>query len=54
MGDGFDAAEIIFQSEMLVGGMRVFVGKTETDEHAGNFEGVMHLRDERESSHLRE
>jgi hypothetical protein len=25
MGDGFDAAEIIFQGEMLVGSVRVFV-----------------------------
>src|SRR5580704_5044723 len=47
VGDGFDAAEIIFQGEMLVGGVRVFVGQPEADEHARNFEGVMHLRDER-------
>ena len=46
VGDGFDAAEIIFQGKVLVGGVRVFVWKAEADEHAGNFEGVMHLRDE--------
>ena len=46
MGDGFDAAEIVFEGEMFVGSVRVFVGQTEADEHAGNFESVMHLRDE--------
>ena len=46
MGDGFDAAEIVFEGEMFVGSVRVFVGQTEADEHAGNFESVMHLRNE--------
>src|SRR5580704_1894155 len=46
MRDGFDAAEIIFESEMFVGSVRVFVGEAETDEHAGDFKGVMHLRNE--------
>jgi hypothetical protein len=46
MGDGFDAAEIIFKSKVFVGSMRVFVRKAEADEHARNLEGVVHLRDE--------
>ena len=46
MGDGFDAAEIIFQGQMLVGGVGVFVGQAEADQDAGNFEGVVHLGDE--------
>src|SRR5580704_4805711 len=45
MRDGFDAAEIIFESEMFVGRVRVFVWEAEADEHAGNLERVMHLRD---------
>src|SRR5258706_9646455 len=31
---------------MLVGSVSVFVRKPEADEHAGNFEGVIHLGDE--------
>src|SRR5580693_5271973 len=46
MGDGFDAAEIIFKSKVFVGSMRVFVREAEADEHARNLEGVVHLRDE--------
>src|SRR5580704_18693638 len=46
MSDCFDAAEVILQGEMFVGSMRVFVGEAEADEHARNFESVMHLRDE--------
>ena len=48
MGDGFDAAEIIFQGEVFVGGMSVFVGQAEADQDAGHLEGVVHLRDERD------
>src|SRR6185437_10834480 len=44
---GFYAAEIIFQRNMLVGRMRVFVGQTETKKDAGHFESVVHLRDKR-------
>jgi hypothetical protein len=29
VGDGFDAAEIVFQSDVLIGGMRIFVGQAE-------------------------
>src|SRR5438105_3259300 len=47
MGDGFDTAEIIFEVEMFVGSVSVFVRQTKTDEHAWHFKGVVHLRDER-------
>src|SRR5258707_577420 len=47
MSDSFDAAEIVFEVEMLVGSVSVFVGKAKADEHAGNLEGVIHLGDER-------
>src|SRR5271170_912486 len=46
MGDGFDAAKIVFEGEVFVGSVGVFVGETEADEHAGNLERVMHLRHE--------
>ena len=46
MSYGFDAAEIVFQVEMLVGSVSVFVGQAEADENAGDFEGVVHLSDE--------
>ena len=36
--DGLDSAEIIFQRDVFVGGMRVFVGQSEAQQHAGNFE----------------
>ncbi len=48
MRDGFDAAKIIFQVDVLVGSMRVFVGQTETDQDARHFERVVHLRDKRD------
>src|ERR1700688_2987099 len=35
---------------MLVGSVRVFVRQAEADKHAGYFEGVMHLRDERDGA----
>src|SRR6185437_3507344 len=44
---GFYAAEIIFQRDMFVWCVRVFVGQTETEEDARYFEGVVHLRYER-------
>jgi len=43
---GLDAAEIIFEKEMFVRGVSVFIGQTEADEHAGNLESVRHLSDE--------
>ncbi len=45
--DGLDSAEIIFQSDVFVGCVRVFVGQSEAQQHAGNFKCVVHLRDER-------
>ena len=38
VGDGFDAAEVIFEGEVLVGGVGVFVGETEADEDAGDLD----------------
>jgi len=46
MGDGFYAAEIIFQIEMLVGCVSVFIGQAEADENTRDFERVVHLSDE--------
>ncbi len=47
VGDGFYAAEIIFEGDVFVGGVGIFIGQAETDQDAGHFEGVVHLRDER-------
>src|SRR6266478_4550547 len=44
VGDGLDAAEIVFEGNMLVGGVRVFVGQAETQQNARDFKGVVHLR----------
>src|SRR5258707_8486069 len=46
VGYGLDAAEIVLQIEMFVGGVGVFVGKAEAHEYAGDFKGVVHLGDE--------
>ena len=46
VGYGFDAAEIIFQGQMFVGGVGVFVRQAEADQDAGHLEGVVHLGDE--------
>ncbi len=46
MSDGLDAAVVIFESEMLVRRVRVFVGKPEADENARHFKRVVHLGDE--------
>jgi hypothetical protein len=48
VGYGFNTAEIVFEIEMFVGGVGVFVGQAEADEDAGNFKGVIHLGDERD------
>src|SRR6202158_113103 len=42
---GFDAAEVIFERDVLVRGMSIFVRQAEAHEHAGNFKRVVHLRD---------
>ena len=47
VGDGLDAAEIVFEGNMLVGGVRVFVGQAETQQNTRDFKGVVHLRYER-------
>src|SRR5277367_2637849 len=52
MGDGFDATEIVFEGQMFVGSVGVFVWEAEADEHAGNFEGVVHLRYEGDGTAL--
>src|SRR5712692_5871962 len=43
VGDGLDAAEIVFERDVLVGSVSVLVGKAEAEQDAGNFEGVVHL-----------
>ena len=52
MGDGLDAAEIVFERDVLVRGVRVFVRKAEANQDAGHFEGVIHLRHERNGTTL--
>lgn len=52
MGDGLDAAEVVFQGDVLVGGVGVFVGQAEAEEHAGHLEGVVHLGDEGDGAAL--
>jgi len=47
VGNGLNSAEIILECEVFVGSVCVFIGETEADQYAGDFEGVMHLRDER-------
>src|SRR5713226_9729706 len=43
VGDGFDAAEIVFERDGLVGSVSVLVGKAEAEQDARDFEGVVHL-----------
>ena len=47
MGDGLNSAVVIIERKVLVGGVGIFVGQTETDEHARHLKGIVHLRDER-------
>ena len=44
MRNGLDTEEIIFEGNVFVGGVGIFVGQAETDQHAGNFERIVHLR----------
>src|SRR5258708_9643244 len=44
--DGLDPAKIIFERDVLVRSVRVFVGQTEAQQDARHFECVVHLRDE--------
>ena len=48
MRDGLDSAEVILQSKMLVWSVGIFVGQAKTDQHARDFEGVVHLRNKRD------
>src|SRR5882757_6389810 len=52
VGHGFDAAEIVFKSQVFVGGVGVFVRQAKADQHARHFEGVVHLRYERNGTTL--
>jgi len=44
MGDGLDAAEVVFEGDVFVGSMGVFVGQAKANQDAGDFESVIHLR----------
>src|SRR5947199_10766775 len=50
IGDRFDPCKIVFQRQMLVGGVRIFVRQTESNQNAGHFESVVHLCDERDGT----
>src|SRR5256885_9075667 len=52
VGHGFDAAEIVFKSQMFVGGVGVFVRQAEAEQDARHLEGVVHLRYERDGTTL--
>src|SRR5436190_23032175 len=52
VGHGFDAAEIVFKSQVFVGGVGVFVRQPEAEQDARHFEGVVHLRYERDGTTL--
>ena len=49
---GLDPAEIIFERDVFVGRVRVFVRQAKAEQDARHFECVMHLRDERNRSAL--
>ena len=50
--DGLDPAEIIFERDVFVRRVRVFIRQTEAQQDARHLERVMHLRDERNRSAL--
>src|SRR6266481_6128632 len=52
VGDGFYSVEVIFQEDVFVGSVSVFVRKAEADQNTRNLEGVMHLGDERDRAAL--
>ena len=52
VGDGLDAAEVVFEGNVFIGGVRVFVGEAEAEQNARHFEGVVHLRYERDGTTL--
>src|SRR6266436_6299669 len=43
MGYGFNAAEVVLEGDVFVGGVGVFVGQAETNQDARHFKGVVHL-----------
>ena len=47
MSDCLNAAEIVFERNVLIGRVSVFVGQTKTKQNARHFESVVHLCDER-------
>src|ERR1700730_4101691 len=44
--DGFDSPEIIFERYVFIGRMSIFVRQSKSNQNAGHFERVMHLRNE--------
>ena len=45
--DGFNSAKIIFERDVFIGCVSVFVRQSKSDQNTGNFESIMHLRNER-------
>src|SRR6058998_1843239 len=52
VGDSLDAAKIIFQRDVLVRSMGVFIGQAEADQDARHFKSVIHLRYEGDGTAL--
>src|SRR5260370_26540890 len=52
VGDGLDATEIIFERDVFIGSMGVFVRQTEAEQDARHLEGVVHLGHERDGTAL--
>ena len=46
MSNRLDPAVVVFEREVFVGRVRVFIRQTEADQNAGNLERIVHLRDE--------
>ena len=46
VSDSFNSVEIIFEEDVFVGSVSVFIRQSEADQHARNFEGIVHLSDE--------
>src|SRR5258708_26117665 len=52
VGDGFYSVEVIFQEDVFVGSVSVFIRKAEADQNTRNLKGIMHLGDERDRAAL--
>ena len=50
MGDGLDAAEVVFKRNVFIGGVGIFVGQAEADQNAGHFESIVHLGHKRDGA----